>query len=246
MKTLSLNPLKLSLLFIIVSMLAVSCKPDNTQQPVTEAAPSPTHVLATPVKAVNTYTPTPTNTPTNTPVPPTATNTPIPTNTPTLTPTNTITPTPVNVTYQNGILIYFIHPNTGGPVGCGDSLVPLTIGYVKSDDVVNDLTIALNALFSAGHYSGALVNLTYTSNLHVDRIEFNKFSGLARVFLSGSFTKPPTNCEKSSYHAQVWATAKQFPEIKRAEIHVGSLLLGDLLAYSSKEKNKKKGKGGGD
>jgi len=222
-----------SLPFLAIILISTACSPQNSIS-ATETVPPPTKQLATPKVEVNTYTPTPSNTPTNTPLPPTATNTPTQTNTPTNTPTNTLTPTQVNITYENAIFIYFIHPNTGGPVGCGDSLVPLTIGQIRSGDVVRDMTIALNALFSAGQYSGALINTTYTSNLHVNSIDFDKYTGLAKVYMTGSFTKPKNNCDKSRYRAQVWATAKQFQGVKRAEIWVDSKLLGDLLVASSK------------
>lgn len=187
-----------------------------------ELPPSSTSLPPTSTSSV-----TPSTTPTNTPTA-TQTTTPTSTNTPTNTPTVTVDLS----TVENQIYIYFVHLNTGGPVACGDSLVPLSIGHVRTGDVKQDIAIALNTLFSAGQYSGALYNATYTSNLHVDRVEFNKFSGEAVIYTSGSFTKPETNCDRSRYRAQAFTTARQFPEVTRAVIWVGSKLLGDLLVAS--------------
>ncbi|HEY61170.1 MAG TPA: hypothetical protein G4N95_00815 [Anaerolineae bacterium] len=225
----------------IFSLLSSSCSPRLESERITEPPASTEKPLASPIVSIHTFTPTATHTPTQT-VSPSPTFTPVPTHTttpsatPSHTPTDTLTPTMSGYIPSNSIFIYFIHPNTGGPVGCGDSLVPLTIGHTRSDDVIQDLTIALNALFSAGQYSGALINVTYISNLHVDNIDFDKYSGVAGIYMSGSFTKPDNNCDKSRYRAQVWSTAKQFPEVKRAVIFVGNKLLGDLLVASSKDK----------
>ncbi|MBE9474730.1 MAG: hypothetical protein IMY85_07540, partial [Chloroflexi bacterium] len=46
----------------------------------------------------------------------------------------------------------------------------------------------------------------------------------------GGFTKPKDDCDKKLYRAQVWDTARQFPEVWRAYIWVNDkYLLGDLL-----------------
>jgi len=241
MKTSNLNLYFIITNVFLLSLLSSSCSPRIESSRATDSPTSPTKLLASPIVSIHTFTPTAAPTLTQTPSPsptltaiPTQTTTP--TSTPTDIPTNTPTPTVSGYIPSNSIFIYFIHLDTGGPVGCGDSLVPLTIGHVRSDDVIQDMTIALNALFSASQYSGALINTTYISNLHVNNIDFEKSSGIATIYMTGSFTKPDNNCDKSRYRAQVWSTAKQFPEVKRAVILVDSKLLGDLLVASSKDK----------
>ena len=195
----------------------------------------------------------PTNTsipPTETPIPPTATQTPTATFTsspsPTLTPTNTVTPTPTN-TYtatptptntpvpqsgipDNVIVKYLVLEGTGGSTGCGDSLVPVSAGFVRTGDVKEDVKIALTSLFSTGtKYAGNLYNPLYQSKLRVNEVSFKKSSGNVTVHFTGSFTKPKDDCDKLLYRAQVWATARQFPEVKLATIWLNKYLLGDLL-----------------
>ena len=195
----------------------------------------------------------PTNTPvppTDTPLPPTATQTATTTLTstssPTLTPTNTVTPTPTE-TYtatptatntpvpqagipENVIVKYLVLEGTGGSTGCGDSLIPVSAGFVRTGDVKEDVKIALTSLFSTGtKYSGNLYNPLYQSKLRVTDISFKKNSGNVTVHFTGSFTKPKDDCDKLLYRAQVWATARQFPEVKLATIWLNKYLLGDLL-----------------
>ena len=60
-------------------------------------------------------------------------------------------------------------------------------------------------------------------------VSFKKNSGNVTVHFTGSFTKPKEDCDKLLYRAQVWATARQFPEVKHATIWLNQYLLGDLL-----------------
>jgi hypothetical protein len=90
---------------------------------------------------------------------------------------------------------------------------------------------ALNSLFSTGtKYAGNLYNPLYQSNLRVGKVNFKKSSGELTIYLNGGFTKPKNDCDKILYRAQVWDTARQFPEVWRAYIWVNDkYLLGDLL-----------------
>jgi len=201
--------------------------------------------LSSPVVSTNTSIP-----PTVTPLPPTATQTPTTTYTPspspTYTPTNSVTPTPTNTDTatptatntpvpqsgipDNVIVKYLVLEDTGGSTGCGDSLVPVSAGFVRTGDVKEDVKIALTSLFSTGtKYAGNLYNPLYQSKLRVTDVSFKKSSGNVTVQFTGSFTKPKDDCDKLLYRAQVWATARQFPEVKLATIWLNKYLLGDLL-----------------
>ena len=166
---------------------------------------------------------------------PTITHTPIPSSTITITKTATssatATPLPSNFVPENAIFIYFVQLDTDGPIGCGDSLVKIWTGRVKSGNLNNDLSTAINSLFRAGHYHGGLYNATYLSNLQVTGIEFD--AGRADVHLDGSYSVPVDGCDASRYQSQVRATALQFNEVIRFVPWVRDKLLEDLLAIYS-------------
>jgi hypothetical protein len=179
--------------------------------------------------------------PTNTVIP---TETELPTLTatlpPSLTPTETPTPTPTNanagVIPENAIVYYLTLVDTGGTIGCGDSLIKLSTGQYRSGDLAADLKVGLDTIFKVGQYSGGTFNATFPSKLWVDDVKITQ-EGTAVVNFSGSYVKPESSCDASRYRSQVWATALQFEEIKRFEPHVGNSLLGDRLAVYSDGNN---------
>jgi hypothetical protein len=225
------KPSLLKLLFLTAVFLFIpACGvPDQAET----ALPSPT-VAETQVEASEAP-PLPTDTPSPSPTAsPTATATVVPTSTPSPEPSPSPTPTitvgaPAAVS-GNWIVKYLVLPGTGGPVGCGDSLVPVSTGQMISGDVSQDVSTALKSLFSTGgQHIGDLYNALYQSNLSVASVEFKKQTGEITVYLAGGFTKPKDDCEKLRYRAQVWDTIRQFPEIWRAYVWVNDKLLGDLL-----------------
>lgn len=182
-------------------------------------------------------TPNPTSTFTLTPTdPPTLTYTPspIPTETDTPEPTFTEIPseTPIGYIPENAIFIYATILGTGGNVGCGDDLIKLYSGHIRTGDVKADLTTALNTLFNAGQYAAGFHNATYPSNLQVVDVTIDA-GGTAKVYLDGNYVVPEDSCTASRYRSQVWATGLQFEEVVRFIPFVGSKLLGDRLAVYS-------------
>lgn len=195
----------------------------GTQAAATQDAllnPSATHTLepSTTPSATPTATPSPTVEPSATPSP---------------TETATLTPAPWGYIPEDAIVFYLTSVGTGGPIGCGDSLVRLTTGRIRSGDLAADLKVALDTLFSAGQYVGGLYNATYPSSLKVGEVEFNTSTGVASVYLAGSYVVPESSCDASRYRSQVWATALQFKQITRFIPWVGNSLLGDRLAIYS-------------
>ena len=230
------NHWKITLSVIIIFPLLFSACDTKT-----DVQLSPTYIqpLDT-VESTSTLTPippSPTATLTDTPTP-TVTNSLTPTHTPSSTPTETpsVTPTstPTKVSGyipENAIVIYLTHIGTGGPVACGDSLVPIMIGHIRTGDIEKDIEIAVNTLFSIGQYSLGLYNATYPSSLRVADVYLEK--GEAIVVMGGSYVKPVDACDASRYRAQVWTTIQQFPEVNRAIPKVKGALLGDLLSIYS-------------
>lgn len=232
------NPslLKIGILSLLILILAacssnvgetqieVTQPPTNTPNPPTATEPPPTATYTATLTQTSTETPTTT---------PTETSTVTPTEEPTATSTSTATATsaPQAAASANVIVKYLVHQGTGGSTGCGDSLVAVSTGVLPTGDIENDVKVALNSLFSTGSkYVGALYNPLYQSNLRVGKVDFKKSSGQLTIYLTGGFTKPKDDCDKKLYRAQVWDTARQFPEVWRAYIWVnGKYLLGDLL-----------------
>jgi hypothetical protein len=143
---------------------------------------------------------------------------PIPSETPTATPTNP------------GIYYILIAKDTGGPYGCGDSLIRYYPGVWVKGDMSDDIKGALNALF-ANHneYIDGLYNPIFKSDLKAKSVD--EVSGEVIVRLAGNFVRPKDNCESQRMHAQIWYTVSQFSPT-RAIIYLNNALLGDLLVVA--------------
>jgi hypothetical protein len=230
------NPSLLKIVILSLLILILAACSSNAGEPQIEITQSPTDTpippTATQPPPTATYTATTTQTPTEAPTStPTETSTATPTEEPTATSTATATSVPQAAAPASVIVKYLVHQGTGGSTGCGDSLVAVSTGVLPTGDIENDVKVALNSLFSTGSkYVGALYNPLYQSNLRVGKVDFKKSSGQLTIYLTGGFTKPKDDCDKKLYRAQVWDTARQFPEVWRAYIWVnGKYLLGDLL-----------------
>lgn len=234
---------RMTMLLVSVSIFS-ACASENPLPPTATVTDTPTVTVpptSTQIPPTLTFTITPTDTSTPTPSPTsTPTDTPTATLTPSETPTETPTDTPAPAwANPNAIRIYVTHLGTGGPLACGDSLVGISSGFLRSEsgDVEQDIITAINTLFASGQKVGAFHNATYPSNFRVSDVEFKKSSGSAVITLSGSYVKPSDYCDAKRYREQVWATARQFPEVNRVTIFLDDgKLLGDLLyAVTSKK-----------
>ena len=151
---------------------------------------------------------------------------------PVMTPPPFPTPAPVPTKTEEEIALgpkyFLIIPENGGPFACGDGLAYF-YSYQKSKGVEEDITVALNALFSVRvEYVNQYYNPVYQSSLRVKDVEMN--NGRPTIYLGGNFVKPKTKCDAERIHLQVWETASQFPEVRtRPIIWVNNVLLGDLL-----------------
>jgi len=148
-------------------------------------------------------------------------------------PTSYIVPT---ATFdQKGLKFYMIALNTGGSIGCGDSLTWFYSGIPNKNAPAENALAALNALFNikTETYAG-FNNPIYTSNMQAQSISLDPSTGVAIVHLSGTFVKPRDLCEKARMRAQIWTTILQFEAIKDANIWIGNKLLGDLLAIDDR------------
>ncbi len=148
-------------------------------------------------------------------------------------PTPTMSPTATP--QQKGLRFYLIRLNTGGPFGCGDSLVYFYTGIKSKGSLEDSVTDILRALFkSKKQFIGKDYNPVYKSNLSVKSVSVNYAAHSVDVHLKGTFVKPKDACESKRMRAQIWNTILQFDEINSLHIWVNNKLLGDLLYVGNK------------
>lgn len=129
-----------------------------------------------------------------------------------------------------GIYYILISENTGGPFGCGDSLIRYYPRVWSKGDMETDIMAALNALFSNhNQYVNGLSNPMYKSQLKAKGVEVVRND--VEVYLAGNLVRPKDACESKRMHDQVWYTVAQFSP-SRAVIYLGNALLGDLLVVA--------------
>lgn len=149
---------------------------------------------------------------------------------PVLTPPPIPIDTPTATPGIPGIYYILIAKDTGGPIGCGDSLIRYYPGVWVKGDMEDDIKGALNALF-ANHnqYIDDLYNPIYKSDIKAKDVE--EVGGDVVVRLAGTFVRPKDTCESKRMHAQIWYTVSQFSPV-RAVIYMNNALLGDLLVVT--------------
>lgn len=230
---------------IFVSWIAVVAIAGCTQS---KPEPSPVPFTATPIPPTSTPAP-----PTETPVPTltftaTATETQMPTMTSTFTetplPTATETPTPtltntpetagsafLGQAVGNAILIYFISPEAGGPAACGDFIIGSGIGVSRSNDVAQDVEIALKRLLAQNsEWVSGLYNPLGRSKIKLDSVKFNPDNGLVTVRLRGKYVRPDDECDNARVRAQLWTTIRQFEGIRATNVYLNRVPFGDLVS----------------
>lgn len=130
-----------------------------------------------------------------------------------------------------GLYYFLVAENSGGPFGCGDSLLYLYPGKPRTGDMVADITTALTALFANKHqYYNGLYNPSYASSLRVEDVEATPGEREIYIWLRGEVAKPKDKCDSLRMRAQIWETIEiQFPDVQHAVIFVNNALLGDIL-----------------
>jgi hypothetical protein len=117
---------------------------------------------------------------------------------------------------------------TGIPVGCGDSAVPVMVEIPPTQEV---LKAALEALFSVkDEYYGqsGLYNALYQSDLQVESVSLDN-NGKARVYLTGNLIMGG-ECDTPRVQAQVEQTVLQFPTVKDVVIFINGKPLSDVFS----------------
>ncbi len=144
-------------------------------------------------------------------------------------PTPTIIPSPTPK--AKGVRYFLIALNTGGTVGCGDSLIPVFIDVPRLSGPATDTRKALHSLFKLKvKDSGGLYNPLHNAHLAVKNVTYNETTGDVVVNLSGSIPKPKDECEYHRVRNVLWETIRSYPGVKSLSIWIGSRHVGDLIA----------------
>jgi hypothetical protein len=172
-------------------------------------------------------TPTTVLVPTNTFVQPTSTDPqPSPTvQAPTETGFSTDAPT------QNMVQILLIavddNGQTGIPVGCGDSAVPVQVEIPPTQGVLKAALAALLSVKDQYYGQSGLYNALYQSDLQVESVSID--GGKASVYLTGTL-QMGGECDSPRVQAQLEQTVLQFSTVTEAAIFINGKPLADVLS----------------
>jgi len=223
---------------ILLLLILAGCSSTPT------ASPAPTQVVSTEQLLAPTATQTQLPSPTlmETALPATATQTP------TVQPTDTSVPTelPATVTatpeptatnqplaFNDAIWVYYIELDTGGPDGCGDTAVPVSIGLPRTGNVAQDVEAALRNLLSYKRPDfGPLYNPIYLSNITLNSVTFNESTGILNVNMTGTYVRSKDSCDNTRVKNQMLRTVMQFPQIKGKNLEFNGGSFGDYVANS--------------
>lgn len=122
--------------------------------------------------------------------------------------------------------IFLISTDDKGPVGCGDSAVPVEADLPAP---MPALWGSMETLLTTGqHYESAgLYNALANSPLRVERIE--RSGPTARIYLTG-YLEIGGACDSPRVLSQLTETATQFQDVDKAEIFLDGKPLEELLS----------------
>ncbi len=122
--------------------------------------------------------------------------------------------------------IFLISTDDKGPVGCGDTAVPVEATLPAPTPA---LWGSLETLLTAGkHYeSSGLYNALANSPLRVERID--RAGSTVRIYLTG-YLEIGGACDTPRAVSQLTETATQFPDVDKAEIFLDGKPLDALLS----------------
>jgi hypothetical protein len=161
-----------------------------------------------------------------------------PTSTPLPAPTNTMLPTasvvtsfPTDVPVSHTVQVYLIavgdNGQTGSPVGCGDSAVPVQVQTPPTSQVLQAALASLLSIKDQFYGQSGLYNALYQSDLQVESITI--VAGKASVYLTGTLLMGG-ECDTPRVRAQLEQTILQFPTVTEADIFINGKPLADVLS----------------
>jgi hypothetical protein len=129
------------------------------------------------------------------------------------------------------VLIYLIaleDNGVAGPlVGCGDSVVPVTVEIPATEGILRATLESLLALKDQYYGESGLYNALYQSDLQVQGVVI--LEGEAQIYLTGSLLQGG-ECDSPRIQAQLEQTARQFSTVQAVSIFLNGVPLQDVLS----------------
>ena len=122
--------------------------------------------------------------------------------------------------------IHLISLNDGGPLGCGDSIVPVTVEIPSTRGVLRATLEKLLSQRSQYYGESGLYNALYQSQLTIDEVRID--NRIATIRLSGQIVLGGV-CDTPRVQAQLEQAALQFSTIDSVRIYVNGNPLQDVL-----------------
>jgi hypothetical protein len=116
---------------------------------------------------------------------------------------------------------------TGNPVGCGDSVVPVTVQIPPTQGVLKAALVALLSDKDQYYGQSGLYNALYQSDLQVDSLSIQ--GSKASVYLSGTLLMGG-ECDTPRVQAQLEQTVLQFPTITEVYIFINGRPMAEVLS----------------
>jgi hypothetical protein len=152
-------------------------------------------------------------------------------------PTDTVVPptptlvVPTSIPEPQRVQIYLIaledNGQSGQPVGCGDSAIPVQVETTPTKEVLRASLVKLLALKEQYYGESGLYNALYQSDLQVDRITLE--NGKAEIYLTGTLVLGGV-CDNPRVKAQLEATALQFSTVQEVLIFINGKPLDEALS----------------
>ena len=143
----------------------------------------------------------------------------------------TDTPAPADSPAQHMVQIFLIavddNGQTGIPIGCGDSAVPVQVETPLTQGVLKAALVALLSVKDQYYGQSGLYNALYQSDLQVESVSIK--GGKASVYLTGSLIMGG-ECDTPRVQAQLEHTVLQFPTVTEAAIFINGKPLADALS----------------
>ncbi|MHB1296057.1 MAG: GerMN domain-containing protein [Anaerolineae bacterium] len=136
-------------------------------------------------------------------------------------------PTHESGTVQVFLIAIYDQGESGKPIGCSDSLVPITR---PMQDPSDPLRSALEELLSLGERfvgEAGLYNALYQSELRVESATL--VDGVATIDLAGT-VRTGGACDTPRFESQLLETVLQFPEVEQVEMRINGVPLQDFLS----------------
>lgn len=145
--------------------------------------------------------------------------------------TATGTPAPAASPTQNMVRIFLIalddNGQTGFPVGCGDSVIPVQVEIPPTQEVLKDALVELLSIKDQYYGQSGLYNALYQSDLQVESVSIQ--DGKATVYLTGTLMMGGV-CDTPRVQAQLEYTVLQFLSVTEADIFINGQSLADALS----------------